>query len=105
MPNEVCIIIWSCNCHILFVEAPEINVSVQSSYKEGSAVSLTCIASGKPDPDVQWIKNGMVESYGKKTADLTFRSITRRDDGQYTCKANNSAGNDQQHVTLVVHCK
>ena len=95
-----------CNCHILFVEAPQISFSkVESSYTEGLAVSITCTASGKPDPDVQWIRNGNVESSVKKTAVLTFSSINRTDDGQYTCKANNSAGNDEKHVTLVVHCK
>ena len=80
-------------------------LTVQSSYTEGSAVNITCSASGTPDPDVQWIKNGNVKTSGKKTAFLTFSSINRADDGQYTCRANNTAGNDENHVTLVVHCK
>jgi len=68
-------------------------------------VNISCTASGTPDPDVQWIRNGNVKSSGKKTVFLTFNSINRADDGQYTCKANNSAGNDEKHITLVVHCK
>ena len=68
-------------------------------------MNMNCTASGTPDPDVQWIRNGIAKSSGKKTAFLTFSSINRADDGRYTCKANNSAGNDENHVTLVVHCK
>ena len=79
--------------------------SVQASYNEGSSVIINCTASGTPDPDVRWMKNGIEKRSGKKTAFLTFSSINRADDGQYTCRANNSAGNDQKHVTLVVHCK
>lgn len=80
-------------------------LTVQSSYAEGSAINISCTASGKPDPDVQWIRDGKVEILGKKTAFLMFSHISRADNGQYTCRANNSAGNDQNHVTLVIHCK
>jgi len=34
---------------------------------------------------------------------LTFNSINRTDDGQYTCKATNIAGNSESNVTLVVN--
>lgn len=68
-------------------------------------MNISCAASGIPDPDVHWIRNGKVESSGKKEAFLTFSRIKRADDGLYTCKANNSAGDDDNHVTLVVHCK
>ena len=46
-----------------------------------------------------------MKSSGYKTAYLIFSIINRTDDGQYTCRANNSAGNDQNQVTLVLHCK
>ena len=86
--------------------APKISMSsVPSSYNEGSSVKINCTASGTLDPDVRWMRNGIEKRSGKKTAFLTFSSINRADDGQYTCRANNSAGNDQKHVTLVVHCK
>ena len=68
-------------------------------------MKINCTASGTPDPDIRWIKNGIVTGLGKKTSFLSFSRINRADDGQYTCKANNSAGNDENHVTLVVHCK
>ena len=80
--------------------------SVNANYNEGSPVNIICSATGKPDPDVKWITwNGQVKSLGKKSATLTFNSINRADDGQYTCKANNSAGPTEEQVTLVVHCK
>ena len=80
-------------------------LTVQSSYTEGLAVNINCTASGTPDPDVKWIRDGNVKISKKKTAVLTFSSINRTDDGQYTCRANNLAGSAEDHVTLVVHCK
>ena len=89
-----------------FAEAPRISIpSVPASYKEGSSVNIGCTASGTPDPDVQWFRNGIMKRSGIKTTFLTFISINRTDAGRYTCRANNSAGNDQNQVTLVVHCK
>ena len=86
--------------------APKISMSsVQASYNEGSSVKINCTASGTPDSDVRWMRDGLEKRSEKKTAFLTFNSINRADDGQYTCRANNSAGNDENHVTLVVHCK
>ena len=89
-----------------FAVSPHISMpSLQESYNEGSLVNLSCTASGTPDPDVKWIRNGRMISSGKKIAFFTFSSINRADDGQYTCKGNNSAGIDENRVTLVIHCK
>ena len=91
---------------LFFTEVPQISKpSVQASYKEGSSVNISCTALGTPDPNVRWFRNGTVKGSGKKTAFLVFSSINRGDNGQYTCRANNTAGNDEEHVTLVVHCK
>ena len=80
--------------------------SLAASYNEGSLVRIICSATGKPDPDVKWVtRNGQLKSLGKKSATLTFNSIHRTDDGQYTCKANNSAGFKEKQVTLMVLCK
>ena len=68
-------------------------------------MNISCTASGTPDPDVQWIRNGSVKISGRKTVFLMFSSIKIADGGEYTCRANNSAGNDEKHTTLVVHCK
>ena len=95
-----------CYLKSVFIEAPQISItSVLSSYNEGSLVNISCTASGTPIPDLQWIRGRSVESSDKKAVSLMFNKINRADDGQYTCKANNSAGNDEKHVTLVVYCK
>ena len=62
-------------------------------------------ASGKPLPDVTWIRNGILESSGKKAAFLKFDNINRTDAGQYTCRANNSVEVTSIDTTIVVHCK
>lgn len=95
-----------CYLKSVLAVAPEVSISsVQLGYNEGSLVNVACTASGTPIPDMQWIRNGNVESSGMGKVSLMFNRINRTDDGKYTCKANNSAGNDEKHVTLVVHCK
>ena len=66
---------------------------------------MACEASGKPPPDVAWIRNGVLESSGKKSAFLKFDNINRTDAGQYTCRANNSVEVTSINTTTVVHCK
>lgn len=92
--------------HSPFVVPPRISLSsTQACYNEGSAVNVNCAASGTPNPDVQWFRDGKLKSSGKKTSFLTFSSVTRADDGLYACRANNSAGNNEKRTTLVVYCK
>ena len=66
---------------------------------------MACEASGKPLPDVAWIRNGELESSGKKAAFLKFDNINRTDAGQYTCRANNSVEVTSINTAIVVHCK
>ena len=87
-------------------EAPLINLSSGVKYyTEGSPVTMACEASGKPQPDVAWIRNGVLESSGKKAAFLKFDNINRTDAGQYTCRANNSVEVTSIDTTIVVYCK
>ena len=87
-------------------EAPLINLSSGGRYyKEGSLVTIACEASGKPLPDVAWIRNGVLESSGNKAAYLQFKNISRMDTGQYTCQANNSVKVTSIDTTIVVYCK
>ena len=66
---------------------------------------MFCEASGKPLPDVAWIRNGVLESSGKKAAFLKFNNINRTDAGQYTCRANNSVEVTAVDTSIVVQCK
>ena len=87
-------------------EAPLINLPLGGKYYiEGSSVTAACEASGKPLPDVAWIRNGVLESSGKKAASLKFDNINRTDAGQYTCRANNSVEVTSIDTTIVVYCK
>ena len=82
------------------------NLSLGGKYFiEGSNATITCKASGKPPPYVSWIRNGVLESSGKKAASLEFDNINRTDAGQYTCQANNSMEVTSINTTIVVHCK
>ncbi|XP_066024524.1 neural cell adhesion molecule 1-like isoform X8 [Pocillopora verrucosa] len=91
---------------LIVAEAPLINLSLGGKYYiEGSSVTMTCEASGKPPPDVAWIRNGVLESSGKKSAFLKFDNINRTDAGQYTCRANNSVEVPSINTTIVVHYK
>ena len=90
-----------------FAEAPHIShpLRANASYNEGSAVDLICTATGTPDPDVEWIRDGQVKSSGPKTAQLKFSNISKSDAGMYTCKASNSIGSEEKQLKLVVNCK
>ena len=82
------------------------NISLRGKYHiEGSPVTMACESSGKPLPDVAWIRNGVLESSGKKAAFLKFNNINRTDAGQYTCRANNSVEVTSIDTSIVVQCK
>ena len=87
-------------------EAPLINLSSgRRYYIEGSPVTMACKASGKPPPDVAWIRNGELESSKKEASFLKFDNISRTDAGQYTCQANNSVEVTSINTSIVVYCK
>ena len=82
--------------------------SINSSYIEGTKVDVTCNATGKPTPTVTWFREGSSKVYttGEGSAALSFSSVSRRDAGQYRCKANNTVGTRETGaLSLVVHCK
>ena len=94
------------NLFFYLLEAPLIYLSLGGKYFiEGSSVTVACTASGKLPPDVAWIRNGVLESSGKKAASLKFNNINRKDAGQYTCRANNSVKVTSIDTKIVVYCK
>ncbi|XP_022809177.1 peroxidasin homolog isoform X5 [Stylophora pistillata] len=91
---------------LIIAEAPVLTLSsIKKSYIEGSIVTISCIASGKPDPDVTWIRSGKVKTSGKKAAVLILNRINRAEDGQYTCRASNSVKSSTRHITIEVNYK
>ena len=77
----------------------------------GSTVVISCKApKGFPPPSTSWMKDGrllsLTESPGTRLegGSLVIGSVTKSDNGQYQCKAENVAGvRESPRVTLGVH--
>ena len=69
---------------------------------EGDNLSLTCTASGMPQPKVSWIKLGGQLHYGHM---LEVTHINRTEAGNYKCEASNECGNATEMATIDVQCK
>ncbi|XP_036432204.1 contactin-1a isoform X1 [Colossoma macropomum] len=74
----------------LYVEAPPDWVEHISSSEKGigSDYTLSCLAGGKPKPQIYFLKNGQM--YGKH--ELRFTDMTFYDSGMYQCIAENRHG-------------
>ena len=91
---------------------PEIaNVSNDQVVCEGSLVTLSCNATGRPTPTITWTK---VEDNGKDSAPLlpvvdgkyVLSNIQRSANGTYRCTAHNGVGTPVNHtVSVKVECK
>nr|XP_054608122.1 hemicentin-1 isoform X2 [Nothobranchius furzeri] len=74
------------------------------------SISLECISSGIPPPNITWLKDGRpvdttmehlkLLSAGKM---LKITGARLEDSGKYTCLATNAAGEAQQNVQLSIH--
>ncbi|KHN78690.1 Peroxidasin -like protein [Toxocara canis] len=77
-----------------------------SSYREGSAVKLTCEATGKPQPLISWYFNGdqiiptRKYSFNDDSSILTIYPYQQSDIGKYTCLASNKNGQVQHSFDL-----
>ena len=86
---------------------------------EGKNTSVKCEATGKPAPEIIWLKHGtplrnMPEDFvsGKDptgvfitTSALTFSPARRSDNGIYGCEARNKHQNVTKTVRLKIKCK
>ncbi|XP_068686462.1 hemicentin-1-like isoform X2 [Montipora foliosa] len=73
---------------------PEVTVlSSNINVREGENVSLDCLPTGNPIPDVTWIRNSdkSVVAKGKRAV---FPMISRTDSGLFYCLAWNGVGNN-----------
>ncbi|XP_022809917.1 fibroblast growth factor receptor-like [Stylophora pistillata] len=80
---------------------PKVNISGASNLiKEGNSVKLTCeIVAGRPEPEITWLKNNTLL---QKSWSLLFPKIKKKDEGLYTCKAENAAGILTEYVEISV---
>jgi len=78
----------------VFLTAPESELP-----SAGSTATFECIAEGKPEPTIAWMKNGekMVGETGNK---LVLNNIGSADVANYACNASNIAGYEYKDVYL-----
>lgn len=83
----------------LIVQVPAQIDNATSSHdvvvREGQTVVLQCVATGKPEPIINWYRmtpqtNQMREQVGKPGEILKIRNITRYCGGLYECEADNN---------------
>uniref|UniRef100_A0A5F8GW18 Neurotrimin n=1 Tax=Monodelphis domestica TaxID=13616 RepID=A0A5F8GW18_MONDO len=77
--------------HLIVQVSPKIiEISSDISINEGSNISLTCIATGRPEPTVTW-RHISPTAVGFMSEDeyLEIQGITRAQSGDYECSASN----------------
>ena len=99
----------------VIVVTPEITTHPQNGTKtEGENVTLFCNASGNPLPELSWTLHGSPIStianprisLSSDKKELTIMNVSRLDNGEYRCVANNIVGNAASNAaTLKVQCK
>ena len=77
-------------------------------------MTLSCNASGDPIPTISWTKDGSIVSasgdsrisFGAENKELNIANVSRADEGEYRCVANNSLGNASSNAAFPnVQCK
>lgn len=92
--------------YIYYSDPPNITTSHSQrlTTSEGEKASLTCEATGKPAPNINWTRNGVIV----RTGSVYNTSVLMYSDNNacYTCVAYNGIG-DSKNATfcLNVHCK
>ncbi|CAJ0583273.1 unnamed protein product, partial [Mesorhabditis spiculigera] len=79
---------------------------------ENKTVTLSCPATGKPEPTITWLKDGeplternigkIVPSAQLIKNEIKIARVNAKDAGQFTCEAKNVAGSAEQDVMLTV---
>ena len=73
--------------------------------EEGDSVNLICkIIEGSPGTQLSWYKSNILLPYEVKTT-LILANVTDRDEGRYTCKAQNAGGNLTESTNITVKSK
>ncbi|KAJ7990233.1 hypothetical protein DPEC_G00298190 [Dallia pectoralis] len=93
------------NVHLIVqVPANIYKVSEDITVNEGSNVTLSCLANGRPDPSITWrLLNPSADTLdGEEYLDIS--GIMRNQAGRYECKASNDVATpDVKYVNVVVN--
>ena len=87
-----------------------VEVTKNQDVYEHSEVTLSCNATGKPEPNITWTRvweNGTDSGpLSSKDGNLFIAKINRRSRGTYRCTAFNGVGESvNQTMTVIVRCK
>jgi len=104
----------SATVNLRVIERPIITLEPDTSMlrlTEGDELRVTCMASGSPNPSVQWENEHSLHTesvdrhYGDNTAYLNVYRVTQADARVYTCVATNEAGRDERQIRVDVQPK
>ncbi|KAM4652782.1 neurotrimin [Discoglossus pictus] len=92
----------------LIVQVPPriVEISSDIAVNEGGNVSLKCIASGRPEPVVNWRYLSPTKAHGFVSEDeyMEIAGITREQSGLYECSASNDvSASDVRRVQVTVN--
>ena len=85
------------------------NVSSDTTLLEGQDLQLFCIASGRPDPKITWVRispSGIVSDVLHNGTTWDFENISRAETSTYRCIASNGVEDPVSHtINVAVTCK
>ena len=97
------------NQRVFFLVPPKItsNTLHRADIDEGQDLTLSCNATGDPQPNITWTRDGVPNSEFKVLEhDLRLVDVKRRDVGSYRCTASNGYGENASEINIVgLHCK
>ena len=77
------------------------NVSSDTTLLEGQDLQLFCIASGRPDPNITWVRispSGVVSDVLHRGTTWDFKNISRAEASIYSCIASNGVEDPVSHI-------
>ena len=80
------------------------NASSDTTLLEGQDLQLFCIASGRPDPNITWVRispSGIVSDVLHRGTIWDFKNISRTETSIYRCIASNGVEDPVSHTIIV----
>ena len=75
----------------------------------GLALTLSCSATGSPDPTISWYRNGKEikgnDRFDVNNGQLVVKEVAREDEGAFECRAVNTAGQDRETIDVQLASK